>query len=180
MMKKIIGIFMLIAGIVIAVAASSASFAYFEADRGVHIKVVPDDSEFIDLKPLQPYAYINEQGTLTVDISTNNGNYSASKGFGKGVSPDSIYVFEHMFGVSNHLWENTPICVVITWSTSAFKLFNGTYTGSAGASPLKIIVQPGGMANIGMLINSTGLANCTSIDEDITIKAYADLSKCQP
>ena len=54
-MKKILGIFILIAGIVIAVTASSAIFAYFEAERGVHIEVVPDDSELIDLMTLKSF-----------------------------------------------------------------------------------------------------------------------------
>ena len=117
---------MLIAGIVIAVTASSATFAYFEAERDVHIEVVPDDNELIDLVPLQPYAFIGEGGVLVIDLSEYNQEYPAGKG--KGVSPDSIYVFEHMFGVSNHLWENITICMEITYQgTGGVTFFIGDY-----------------------------------------------------
>lgn len=171
-MKKILGIFMLIAGIVIAVTASSATFAYFEADREVHLAIVPDDLELIDLVPLQPYAYINSNGMLVVDLSEYNGNWQ--DGFGKGVSPDSIYAFEEVFGVSNHLWEeDMDICVTVSYSGGeGVSFFTGNYIGE-GYDTLTFTVPHGDVVPVGMIIDSTGLANGTSINGNLEITAIA-------
>ncbi|AIF70246.1 hypothetical protein PAP_09340 [Palaeococcus pacificus DY20341] len=175
-MKKILGIFMLIAGIVIAVTASSASFAYFEADREVHIAIVPDDNELIDLRPLQPYAYINYNGMLVIDLSTNNGNWQ--KGFGEGVSPDSLYIFEHIFGVSNDLWENVTICMNIEYSGSgAVSFFEGDYVGQPGTDELHVTILPGEVVEIGMIIDSDGLDDGDSVDG--TLNLDATLGPCE-
>jgi len=182
MMKKILGIFMLIAGIVIAVTASSASFAYFEADREVHIAIVPDDVELIDLVPLQPYAYINDNGMLVIDLSAANGNYWAlvqqNITVGQGVSPDSIYVFEHVFGVSNHLWENVTICMHIDYSGSgAISFFEGPYTGQPGTDELDVTIYPGETVEIGMIIDSDGLDAGQGIDGTLNFDAV--LGECE-
>jgi len=171
-MKKLLGIFMLIAGIVIAVTASSATFAYFEAERDVYIEVVPDDNELIDLVPLQPYAFIGEGGVLVIDLSEYNQKYPAGKG--KGVSPDSIYVFEHMFGVSNHLWENITICMEITYQgTGGVTFFIGDYVpGVTGDTTLKATILPDEVVKVGMIINSTGIANGTAIEGLLNFYAY--------
>lgn len=177
-MKKILGIFMLIVGIVIAVTASSATFAYFEADREIHIEVVPDDNELIDLVPLQPYAYINNNGMLVIDLATTNPEYwelvLANLTVGKGVSPDSIYVFEHVFGVSNHLWEQVPICMNTTYSGSgAIKFFVGDYTNeTVGAHELLTTVYPGETVEIGMIIDSDGLDNGTALSGTLNFVAF--------
>lgn len=171
-MKKIIGIFLLIAGIVVAVGASSANFAYFEASRDVHINVVPDDLELIDLEPMQPYAYLNSNGELVIKLNEHNSNWQ--DGFGKGVSPDSIYAFEEVFGVSNHLWEeDMDICVTVSYSGGeGVSFFTGNYTGE-GDDTLTFTVPHGGVVPVGMIINSTGLANGTSINGNLEITAIA-------
>jgi len=74
-----------------------ADFSDYTAQRSVHIAIVADDQEFIDLKPMQPYAYINEAGMLVIDFSENNPNYA---GGGKGISPNSEYNFDKVFGVA--------------------------------------------------------------------------------
>ncbi|ASA76802.1 DUF1102 domain-containing protein [Thermococcus sp. 5-4] len=176
-MRKIMGLFALAIGLLVAVAATSATFAYFEAQRDVHIEVVSDENELIDLEPLQPYAYTGEGGVLTIAIRENNPNYQ--EGYGKGVSPDSIYVFEHVFGVSNHLWEGMPICVEINYNDDEYKFFVGDYTGGYGDSPIYFILQPGEMKAVGIVINSTGYDAGDAIADDIIIKAYADLSNCE-
>ncbi|ACS90305.1 hypothetical protein TSIB_1251 [Thermococcus sibiricus MM 739] len=175
-MKKILGIFMLIAGIVIAVTASSASFAYFEADREIHLAIVPDDNELIDLVPLQPYAYINSNGMLVIDLSSANGNWE--EGLGEGVSPDSIYVFEHVFGVSNHLWENVTICMNIEYSGSgAISFFEGEYTNeTVGVDTLHVTILPGETAEIGMIIDSEGLDDGDALSG--TLNFDAKLGEC--
>jgi len=174
-MKKILGIFMLIAGIVIAVGASSANFAYFEANRTIHVAVVPDDNEFIDLKPMQDYAYIDKDGTLVIDLTTGNGNWK--EGLGEGVSPDSLYVFEEVFGVSNDLWENMPICVHIHYTQApgegTILFFTGDYTGQAGSDTLVFTVNPGEVVKVGMIINSAGMVDGDTFSGKISIDAYA-------
>ena len=176
-MKKILGIFMLIAGIVIAVTASSASFAYFEADREVHIEIVPHDDELIDLVQLQPYAYITGNGMLVIDLSSANGNWE--KGFGEGVSPDSIYVFEHVFGVSNHLWENVTICMHIKYSGSgAISFFEGEYTNeTVGVDELEVTILPGETVEIGMIIDSEGLDDGDALSGTLNFDAV--LCECE-
>jgi len=173
-MKKILGLVILMAGLLIAVTASSANFAYFHADRNVHIQIVPDDNELIDLEPLQPYAYISDNGMLVVDLSHNNVNWE--EGFGEGVSPNSTYVFEEVFGVSNHLWEETPICMNITYSGSGGILFfEGDYVSgtTVGATNLYVTVQPGEVVKIGMIINSTDMDAGTSLNGNLGFYATA-------
>ncbi|ASJ03881.1 DUF1102 domain-containing protein [Thermococcus barossii] len=177
-MRKILGLFALMAGLLIAVAASSANFAYFEADRNVHIQIVPDDNELIDLRPIQPYAYINENGMLVIDLSHNNGNWE--EGFGEGVSPNSTYVFEEVFGVSNDLWEQTPICMHITYTGDGGVLFfEGDYVPdqTVGATTLNVTVMPGDVVRIGMIIDSTGISAPDSLDGQIQF--YAEAGECE-
>ncbi|MCD6559292.1 MAG: DUF1102 domain-containing protein [Palaeococcus sp.] len=173
-MKKILGIFMLIAGIVIAVGASSANFAYFEASRDVHVNVVPDDLELIDLKPMQPYAYINSNGELVIKLNEHNLNYiNGEEWFGKGVSPDSLYVFEEVFAVSNHLWEDMDICVTISNSgDGGVSFFTGDYTGE-GYDSLTFTVPHGDFVTVGMILNSTDMVDGDSINGDLEITADA-------
>ncbi len=177
-MRKILGMFILIAGILIAVTASSAHFAYFEASRDVHVAVVPDDVEFIDLVPLQQYAFIDDDGTLVVDLSTGNSNWMEV--FGMGLSPNSTYVFKGVFGVSNDLWEDMPICVHIQYSASEYEgaggnilFFTGNYTGQPGATELTFTVMPGDMVEIGMILDSTDMVDGDMFDGKLSITAYA-------
>ncbi len=126
-MKKLLGVLLLLAGIVLAMGAG-ATFRYYEADRTVTVNITSDDSELIDLDPIQPYAYLNN-GKLTIEISPNNPNYP---GYGDGMSHNTTYVFEEMFNVSNDLWENNetdfPICVHIAIQNSGgLKIFAGDY-----------------------------------------------------
>ncbi|NJE25737.1 DUF1102 domain-containing protein [Thermococcus sp. MV5] len=183
-MKKILGIFMLIAGIVIAVSASSANFAYFEATRNVTVNVVPDDNELIDLKPLQPYAYINSNGEMVLQLSKTNINWPghianpnynetwATMEYGMGISPDSIYVFEEVFEVSNHLWEGVDICVKLSYSgEGGILFFTGDYVEGAEKDKLTFTVPHGEAVKVGIVLDSSGLVDGDSIDGDITITA---------
>lgn len=73
-MKKILALGML-GGLMIAAAfalGTSATFRDYRAQRSTHIAVVPDDSELIDLTPVQPYAYLNDGGQLVIDFSKDN------------------------------------------------------------------------------------------------------------
>ncbi|ASJ10394.1 hypothetical protein A3L12_03300 [Thermococcus sp. P6] len=171
-MRKIMGLFALIIGLLVAVTASSAHFAYFTADRGVHIEVVPDDNELIDLRPMQPYAYITDNGMLVIDLSQNNPNYQ--DGFGEGISPNSTYVFREVLGVSNDLWEGTPICMHITYSgPTGVKLFAGDYTGQPGETTLDVTVMPGEVVPIGLILNGTDYVAGDSINGQVQFYAVS-------
>lgn len=140
-MKKIAGILLLIVGLALAVGAA-ANFRYYEADRSITVNITSDDSELIDLDPVQPYAYLNN-GKLTIEISPSNDNYP---GYGRGMSHNTTYVFEEMFNVSNDLWENNdterypsgfPICVAISISGEGagyVKVFAGDYNDDGTAT----------------------------------------------
>jgi len=173
-MKKVLGLVVLLAGLLIAVTASSANFAYFHADRNLHIQIVPDDNELIDLEPLQPYAYINSNGMLVIDLSHNNANWH--EGLGQGVSPNSTYVFEEVFGVTNHLWEKTPICMRITYSGNGTVLFfTGDYIPgeTTGATELYATVNPGDVVRVGMIIDSANVDAGNYLNGNIAFYATA-------
>ncbi|WP_457591488.1 DUF1102 domain-containing protein [Geoglobus sp.] len=176
-MKKLFGIMLLIAGLILAMSAG-ANFRYYEADRSVTVAVVADDNEFIDLTPLQPYAYLSD-GKLTVEISTDNPNYNESLGFGQGLSPNTTYVFEEVFAVSNELWENNetdyPICVAISVPlNSEITLFTGEYNESATyGTQLQFTVEHGSPVPVGMIFNNYGLGLGAQTNEQMSISATA-------
>jgi len=103
MWKKGLGVLLLAAAVLMTLGIG-ADFSDYKAQRSIHVKVVADDQEFIDLTPIQPYAYINNDGVLVLDFSDNNPNYPGQGG--TGISPNSNYNFDDVFGVSNHLWSN--------------------------------------------------------------------------
>lgn len=176
-MKKLFGIMLLIAGLILAMSAG-ANFRYYEADRSVTTAIVADDNEFIDLTPLQPYAYLNN-GKLTVELSTGNQNYNESLGFGQGLSPNTTYVFEEVFAVSNELWENNetdyPICVAISVPlNSPITLFTGEYNESATyGTQLQFTVEHGSPVPVGMVFNNYGLGLGAHDINSMTISATA-------
>jgi|Deesub1362A_J573_1020465.scaffolds.fasta_scaffold00221_40 hypothetical protein len=173
-MNKLLGLMLLLAGLIV-VTATSADFAYFNADRQVKIAIVPDDVELIDLKPIQPYAYITQNGMLVIDLSEYNGNWV--DGYGMGVSPDSLYVFERVFGVSNHLWEDVPICMSIGYDgPEELTFFVGEYTGTSGDT-IEVTINPGEVVEIGMAINSSGLVDGDDISGQLSF--YAINGACE-
>ncbi|AIY91218.1 DUF1102 domain-containing protein [Geoglobus acetivorans] len=178
-MKKLFGIALLLAGLILAISAG-ANFKYYEADRSMSVAIVADDNEFIDLTPLQPYAYLNN-GKLTVEISTNNQNYNESLGFGTGLSPNTTYVFEEVFEVSNELWENNetayPICVKISSNDGNLMLFTGDYNESAAyGTQLEFTVEHGSPVKIGMIFDNYGLGLGTHTAQ---MSLSADAGTCQ-
>ena len=144
-------------GMLLAVGAG-ANFRYYSADRQASFDVVSDDNELIDLTALQPYVTY-DAGKLYVDISANNPNYP--EGAGQGMSPNTTYVFEEMFEVSNELWENDnesyPICVTITTQHDNVLIFAGDY-GNETAGPahnIQFTVEHGNPVKVGMIFNNT-------------------------
>lgn len=144
-------------GMLLAVGAG-ANFRYYSADRTASFDVVSDDNELIDLTALQPYVTY-DAGELYVDISQYNPNHPT--GGGTGMSPNTTYVFEEMFQVSNELWENDngtyPICVTIKTQHDDVLIFAGTYDSPiAGPSHnIQFTVEHGNPIPIGMIFDNT-------------------------
>jgi len=170
----------------------SATFSDYNASRSIHWNITTDDTELIDLKPIQPYAYIADNGELVVDFSTGNPNYP---GYGDGISPASEYNFDEVFAVSNHLWENMPIVVRITSSNTEVEFYShegGVYAvGGAEATAsdsarddVCFVLGPDTEKRIGMDLSANGDSPGDVWDLTMTVKAYrlgtepAELDNC--
>ncbi len=193
-MKKLLALGML--GLMVAAAfalGTSATFRDYRVQRSSHIAVVTDDAELIDLTPVQPYAYINDGGQLVVDFSENNPNWPGHEDsswydeegnpLGSGLSPQSRYNFDHIFNVSNHLWDNKDIIVRVTSSDSGRVSFydpgknmreTGTnvkpYNSDTAVGDVCFVLAPGEALGIGMeLAAGNTLGN---YDVTITVQAW--------
>lgn len=192
MLEKGIGILLLSTAVLLAFGIG-ADFSDYTAQRSVHIAIVADDQEFIDLEPMQPYAYINSAGMLVIDFSENNPNYV---GGGKGISPNSEYNFDRVFGVSNDLWSNDSeygnITVTITSDNENVELYckdnpaNPTgnicydtegyiaYNSDTASTSIVFCLAPGEVKEIGMdLTGPTSLATAW-LNGTLTIHAEPD------
>ncbi len=181
MKKKIVfGVFGLIVALGLVMGAG-ANFRDYSSQRSAHWDIVADDNELIDLTPVQPYAYINEDGLLVVDISPNNPNYP---GYGMGLSPKSEYNFDEVFNVSNDLWENMTIVVEISSDNDAIQFYGADrniYSVDTGEladssdtakSDVCFTVGPGEAVSVGMDFTIGGNLPGSSINSHMTIKAY--------
>ncbi|AIY91219.1 DUF1102 domain-containing protein [Geoglobus acetivorans] len=172
-----------------------ANFSDYNADRSAHWTIVTDDTELIDLEPIQPYAYIGEDGMLAIDFSANNPNYP---GYGDGISPSSEYNFDEVFAVSNDLWEQFPIVVRVTSSNANIEFYGHEIPGRVYAvdggqlatasdsarEDVCFVVQPGDSVKIGIDLSANGDSPGDVWDETMTVKAYragtepAELANC--
>ncbi len=170
-----------------------ANFSDYNADRSVHWTVVTDDTEIIDLTPIQPYAYIGDDGILVVDFSPNNPNYP---GYGDGISPASEYNFDEVFEVSNDLWEQFPIVVRVTSNNTNVEFYGhegGVFAVDGGQAATAsdsarddvcFVVQPGQSVKIGMDLSANGDSPGDIWNVSMKVKAYragtepAELSDC--
>ncbi|HDZ36435.1 MAG TPA: DUF1102 domain-containing protein [Thermococcus sp.] len=156
-MNKLFGLALLMVGMLLAVGAG-ANFRYYSADRTASFDVVSDDNELIDLTALQPYVTY-DAGELYVDISQYNPNHPT--GGGTGMSPNTTYVFEEMFQVSNELWENNettyPICVTIKTEHDDVMIFAGDYDNmiAGPGNNIQFTVEHGNPIPIGMIFDNT-------------------------
>jgi len=156
-MNKLFGLALLMVGMLLAVGAG-ANFRYYSADRQASFDIVSDDNELIDLTALQPYVTY-DAGKLYVDISQYNPNHPSWGG--NGMSPNTTYVFEEMFEVSNELWENNqtdyPICVTIKTQHAGVALFAGDFN-SPIAGPdnnIQFTVYHDNPVPVGMIFDNT-------------------------
>ncbi len=177
-MKKTFGIALLLLGLALTIGAG-ANFRYYEADRKVTVAIVADDTEFIDLTPVQPYARLSN-GKLVVDISDQNPKRPSWGGL--GMSHNTTYVFEEMFNVSNELWENNesafPICVHIKLDAdSGIQAFAGDYDNPiAGPSTtISFTVYHGTPVSVGLVFDNT----CQELgDHSVQMSVSATAGEC--
>jgi len=176
MMNKLVGLAILLIGMMLAVGVG-ATFRYYEAERTITVEIVPDDDEFIDLTPVQQYASL-DGGKLVIRVGRIGEIW-------EGMSPNTTYVFEEMFNVSNELWENEdgdfPICVTLSTAggTGAVEIFAGDYDSpTAGpASTITFTVHHGQPVSIGMIFDNTNLDPYTSYQTQLQVHAVA--GECQ-
>lgn len=186
-LKKVLALGIL--GILVAFAfalGTSATFRDYRAQRSVHVNVVADDVELIDLHPGQPYAYLNDRGLLVIDFSQYNPNWPGWENEnwtgGLGISPQSRYNFDHVFYVSNHLWEQSPIVVeVISSDPNTFSFYDPTgsmletggnsipYNSDTAVGDVCFTLQPGEELGVGMEIAGGALGDFYG---NVTIKAW--------
>lgn len=176
-MNKMVYLLMFSIAIVLA-SGLSADFRMYHAERNFTIAVVTDDQGLIDLTPNQPYAFIDEKnGELVVMFDTENQNYP---GYGKGVSPDSKYVFDSVFCISNDLWEeNMTIGVDIDVSNElqgivkiySSKSDEGNTDANNATTNLHVVIENGDKACIGFVIDTTGIT-LGDYTGEITTHAY--------
>ncbi len=172
-MNKLFGLAVIMIGLLMAVGAG-ANFRYYSAERSASFDVVADDNELIDLTALQPYATY-DSGKIYIDISAYNLN--RPDGGGIGLSPNTTYVFEEMFEVSNELWENNqtdyPICVTIKTQHDNVLIFAGTYDSpiAGPGNNIRFTVEHGSPVPIGMIFDNTNLT-VGSYQFQMSIEAY--------
>ncbi len=194
MFEKGMGMLLLSAAVLV-VLGIGADFSDYTAQRSVHITIVADDQEFINLEPMQPYAYINRDGMLVIDFSENNPNYV---GGGKGISPKSEYNFDKVFGVSNDLWSNDSeygnIIVTIRSDNSNVELYcknnpanptgnicysnriNGivAYNSDTAAISIVFCLAPGEVKEIGMDLTGPTSVSTAWLNGTLSIHAEPD------
>ncbi|WP_240921974.1 DUF1102 domain-containing protein [Thermococcus sp. ES12] len=172
---------------------TSATFRDYRSQRSTHIAVVADDAELIDLTPVQPYTYLNDGGQLVIDFSMNNPKWPGWENEswwmedmpyrGLGLSPQSRYNFDHVFNVSNHLWEQETIVVRIVSSDPGIVSFyddtgnmyytNGfgqPYNSDTASGDVCFYLDPGEALGIGMELAAPNTLG--EYDVNITIKAW--------
>lgn len=118
-------------------------------------------------KPVNPYSY--RDGFLKIDISKDSPLYP---GYGEGLSPDSIYVFEDIFEIENNVSETGAdiICVTITSDSPEIALFINSFEG-IWFDEIEFTVESNSSVKVGMVFNTGGL-ELGDIYRVIGIKAY--------
>ncbi|KUJ98528.1 MAG: Uncharacterized protein XD43_1805 [Thermococcales archaeon 44_46] len=142
--------------------------------RPIPVVLAVEDNVSVSIEnPLPPYAYLS-QGYLKIDISNQSPLYP---GFGEGLSPDTVYVFDDVFEIYNNESETgaAVICVVISSSTPVIGLFVSPYPGTWSQS-IDFEVPANESVRVGMRFDTTGLG-LGDYNQNITIQAFG--GSCQ-
>jgi len=137
--------------------------------KPIPVVLAVDDNASVSIEnPLPPYAYLSG-GYLKIDISNQSPLYP---GFGEGLSPNSVYVFDDVFEIYNNESETgfSQICVVISSSVSVIGLFVSPYAGTWSQS-IEFTVPADQSVQVGMRFDVNGLP-LGDYNQNITIQAF--------
>ncbi|MCO6040303.1 DUF1102 domain-containing protein [Thermococcus alcaliphilus] len=137
--------------------------------RPIPVVLAVDDNVSVPMEnPLPPYAYLSN-GHLKIDISNQSPLYP---GFGEGLSPDTVYIFNDVFEIYNNETETgeSVICVTISSPTQVVGLFVSPYTGTWSQS-IEFEVPANQSVQVGMRFDTTGLS-LGDYNQNITIQAF--------
>lgn len=132
------------------------------------VLAVEDNASVSIENPLPPYAFLSN-GYLKIDISNQSPLYP---GFGEGLSPDTVYVFNDVFEIYNNETETgqSVICVSVTSPTPVIGLFVSPYTGTWSQS-IEFEVLANQSVKVGMRFDTAGLS-LGDYNQNITIQAF--------
>jgi hypothetical protein len=157
----------------IFVISVGADFASYRADREVEISIINDDQALVELKPEASYAYISGDGKLVIDYSSGNINRNSR---GVGIGPDSRYIFDCVFTVSNKLWENKTINVDLeVFGSKMIRIYSpssSNHGASLASTSIELILESGEQACIGVVIDTSG-KNMGDYSAELRIKGYS-------
>jgi len=137
--------------------------------KPIPVVLAVDDNVSVPIEnPLPPYAYLSN-GHLKIDISNQS---PLHPGFGEGLSPDTVYVFNDVFEIYNNETETgeSVICVTISSPTPVIGLFMSPYDGNWSQS-IEFEVPANQSVQVGMRFDTTGLS-LGYYDQNITIQAF--------
>ena len=137
--------------------------------KPIPIVLAVEDNGVVSIEnPLPPYAYLSK-GYLKIDISNQSPFYP---GFGEGISPDTVYVFDSVFEIYNNESETgfDEICVTISSPTLVIGLFVSPYAGTWSQS-IEFTVPADQSVQVGMRFNTNGLP-LGDYNQNITIQAF--------
>ena len=159
------------AGVGIIIILLIGIWGIYPSDPITVVYASADGEEFSIESPLPPYAYLNGEGILVVDVSPDNPFYPGP-GFGKGLSINSTYVFEGVFVIENNqnLTGEAEICVRISSEVSNIGFFTGTFNGS-WSDVVEVTIPANESVEIGARIDTHGLT-LGDYTEDFTIEAW--------
>ncbi len=123
----------------------------------------------ISITPIPPYSHPDDNGFLMVDISPESPFYP---GEGKGLSVNSTYVFEGVFGIGNNQSETgfSDICVRISSADPSVGFFVGNFNGTWSES-VEFTVGDSENVEVGARI-STGDLSLGDYWEEFTVEAW--------
>jgi len=155
------------AGIGIVVLLLIGAYGLYPAEPLTVAYATLDDGNVTIESPLPPYAHL-DKGVLVVDISPD----SPFSGEGRGLSPDSTYVFNDVFTVTNNVSETgySRVCVRISSDSPNIGFFEGEFSGRWDGG-VEVELAANETIPIGMRVNTTGLRP-GDLWSDITIEAW--------
>ena len=160
-------IVVMLATILVTIATISSERGEYKAMRKISISVVPEDASLIEIIPISPYSYFNNDGELRIEINENNPNFPGS---GKGLAPDTIHAFDCVFKIKNNLWTNQTVIFTIESSSESLLLYSPKSSNNDQNRATKVLVFKLSWkeeACVGVVIDTTNKLPGTTIEVKI-------------